>query len=437
MTSPIALQSRPYTRGSCRRIDETEQTLERLRIHVSPIAGVLASLGPLRGVSGRNTAVHAASWFRCPAHANPSQDDFHRTSLGRGLTQLDAEVSALCEALERQSAAFQGDESTVRARAEELGALAIAPDRLLNFSDRQYLQRELFNTKYAGVAQPIPPAYDGREIRWSPVWSLSAQQQRFVPTSLCFYDSVPSDEQDFCPYDSNGDAAGNCLEEAILQGFLELVERDGVSLWWYNRARRPAVDVSSFGTPHLNRLLAQYARAGWELWVLDVTTDLAIPTFVAFGVDAVREQFSIGFGADLDPRRALERALTEFNQLCELDNHRSLPMDLLPLQGKDYLCPTPALGVRTFSDYECFERLDLRKDIDDCVARAGRLGLEVLVANRTRPDVELCVAKVIVPGLRHFWPRFGAGRLFETPVRLGWVSAAIAEEQLNPIPLLL
>ena len=43
--------------------------------------------------------------------------------------------------------------------------------------------------------------------------------------------------------DSNGCAAGNTLEEAIVQGFLELVERDAYAIWWYNRLQRAEVDL--------------------------------------------------------------------------------------------------------------------------------------------------------------------------------------------------
>jgi len=42
--------------------------------------------------------------------------------------------------------------------------------------------------------------------------------------------------------------------------------------------------------------------------------------------------------------------------------------------------------------------------------------MEFLVLDQTRPDIALPVVKVIVPGLRHFWPRFGPGRLYEIPV---------------------
>jgi thiazole/oxazole-forming peptide maturase SagD family component len=81
--------------------------------------------------------------------------------------------------------------------------------------------------------------------------------------------------------DSNGNAAGNSLEEAILQGFMELVERDSVALWWYNRIQRPAVDLDSFDEPYLQALRDYYQSQNYELWVLDITSDLNIPSFAA------------------------------------------------------------------------------------------------------------------------------------------------------------
>jgi ribosomal protein S12 methylthiotransferase accessory factor len=49
----------------------------------------------------------------------------------------------------------------------------------------------------------------------------------------------------------------------------------------------------------------------------------------------------------------------------------------------------------------------------------------------------LPVVKVVVPGLRHFWARFGAGRLYDVPVQLGWRKSPLAETELNPIPMFL
>ena len=59
------------------------------------------------------------------------------------------------------------------------------------------------------------------------------------------------------------------------------------------------------------------------------------------------------------------------------------------------------------------------------------LGLEFLVADLTQPDVELPVAKVIIPGLRHAYPEFAPGRLYDIPVKLGWRDTPVLEEDIS------
>jgi ribosomal protein S12 methylthiotransferase accessory factor len=60
--------------------------------------------------------------------------------------------------------------------------------------------------------------------------------------------------------------------------------------------------------------------------------------------------------------------------------------------------------------------------------------MELLVLDQTRPDIGLPVVKVIVPGLRHFWPRLAPGRLYDVPVAMGWLSEPLRERDLCPIP---
>ena len=59
--------------------------------------------------------------------------------------------------------------------------------------------------------------------------------------------------------DSNGCAAGNTLAEAIVQGFLELVERDSYAIWWYNRLQRTEVDLGQFDDSYVRDLRTQLA----------------------------------------------------------------------------------------------------------------------------------------------------------------------------------
>jgi ribosomal protein S12 methylthiotransferase accessory factor len=77
------------------------------------------------------------------------------------------------------------------------------------------------------------------------------------------------------------------------------------------------------------------------------------------------------------------------------------------------------------------------EDVRACQARVEDAGMEMLVMDQTRPEVGLPVAKVIVPGLRHFWARFAPGRLYDVPVRLGWLPRPLNEEELNPVPMIL
>ena len=67
-----------------------------------------------------------------------------------------------------------------------------------------------------------------------------------------------------------------------------------------------------------------------------------------------------------------------------------------------------------------------------CVRLAKRAGLDFLVLDQTRPDIQVPVVRVIVPGLRHFYRRFAAGRLYDVPVKLGLRDRPLPESELTP-----
>jgi ribosomal protein S12 methylthiotransferase accessory factor len=57
--------------------------------------------------------------------------------------------------------------------------------------------------------------------------------------------------------------------------------------------------------------------------------------------------------------------------------------------------------------------------------------------DQTREEIGLNVVRVIVPGMRHFWPRFAPGRLYDVPVKMQWLKAPREETELNPIGVFL
>jgi ribosomal protein S12 methylthiotransferase accessory factor len=250
---------------------------------------------------------------------------------------------------------------------------------------------------------------------------------------------------------SNGNAAGNTLEEAILQGFLELVERDATAIWWYNRLRRPAVDVAAFGDPWVDALLEHHRAQGRACWALDITSDLGIPAIVAISAraDGGDEQMLFGLGCHLDARIAVQRAFAEMNQMLAMaDPDGTIAIEALDAETANWLrvatraaqphmTPDPAAPPRRPADFPARASGDLRTDILTCQGIVEAKGLELLVLDHTRPDVGLPVVKVVVPGLRHFWARFGAGRLYDVPVAMGWLPAPLSEDALNPIAMFL
>ncbi|MBV8883270.1 MAG: TOMM precursor leader peptide-binding protein [Chroococcidiopsidaceae cyanobacterium CP_BM_RX_35] len=447
---PIVLESQKklFTADGGYRCFTPEQTLKKYSHHISPITGVVSTLPKLETESELihvYSAVHP-SGGKLDSLAGLRRSLRHK-SAGKGKTDQQSKASGLCEAIERYSGIFTGDEIRIKGTYVQLESAAIHPNTCMLFSANQYQNRQAWNAQHGSFAWVPKPFDEEKEIEWTPVWSLTYQQFKYLPTAYCYYNYPLPDDHRFCRGNSNGNAAGNTLEEAILQGFMELVERDCVALWWYNRIQRPAVDLDSFDQPYLLALKDYYQTQHRDLWVLDITSDLNIPCFAAISrrTQGVTEEILLGFGCHFDAKVAMLRAVTEMNQTLgiDLNNGLSKPDDPdweywlkeATLENQPYLVGDCHAPLKVYSDYPKYSHNDLRQDVLTCVEIAAAQGMETFVLDQTRPDIGLNVVKVIVPGMRHFWSRFAPGRLYEVPVKMGWLSAPLIEEQLNPIPM--
>ncbi|WP_282702198.1 TOMM precursor leader peptide-binding protein [Streptomyces sp. CC219B] len=462
---PVTLVSRPkapYAGGGHRALTPHE-VRDRYAHLISPVTGVIeeirrdprAPAGVHCYLAGRNAALGGTDLARLRA-------GLRHLSGGKGATALDAEVSAMCEALERYSGTLQGDEPRTRDSLRGLGDVAVSPDACQLFAPRQFRDRERWNALHDAF-QYVPEPFDDRApVDWTPVWSLTEQRQRLLPTGMLYFpgaadgSSRPVAGRRSLRADSNGNAAGSSPEDAILHGFLELVERDAVALWWYNRTRQPGVRLhgpGGFGDAWTEELLDVYRHMNREVWALDLTSDLGIPVFAAVSrrIDKPAEDIMFGFGAHLDPAVALRRALTEMNQLLPAvigarpdgTGYGSAAPEPLgwwwgaTVATQPYLLPDPSSPARGPADFAVPGRADLRDDVEAVVELLRGHGMDLLVLDQTRPDIGIPVVKVVVPGLRHFWARFAPGRLFDVPVRLGRLAAPTPYDDLNPVPLFL
>jgi len=448
---PVIYRSRPkrHLGSGGHRALTPEQVLARYRHLVSPVTGVIREIrrdprGPTF-LNSFSSGPNAALGMR---GARRIRSVLRQENGGKGVTPEEAEVGALCEALERYSARLQGDELRVRGSIRTLGDAAIHPDRCQLFHSRQFTDRARWNSAHSASQRVCDPFDDGAMLDWTPVWSLTRQQHRLLPTGMLYFGTPTGGGPVYVLADSNGNAAGSSVEDAILQGMLEVVERDAVAIWWYNRLPRPGVDLDAFGDTWLAQLRDVYAGLRREVWVLDVTADLGVPTMVAVSrrTGTPREDIMFGFGAHFDPATALRRALTELNQLLpavlDLDNMSGQDdpdamrwWQQATVADQPYLVPDPTLPARTPADYSYVHMPDLADDIETLQTRLENAGLEVLVLDQTRPDVGLPVVKVIVPGMRGFWARLAPGRLYDVPLELGQLTTPTEYHELNPLPL--
>jgi oxazoline/thiazoline synthase len=442
-----------FTRDGGHRYCSPQETLRKYQHHISLITGIVRELQKIPGNGLTHTYIAKHHFLNIFDNVDSLRQNIGGRSGGKGRTDSQARASGFCEAIERYSGVFQGNEIRHISSYQQMGEKAIHPNTCMNFSPQQYQNREQWNAESKGWFQKVPEPFDiEREIDWTPVWSLTDQEFKYLPTAYCYYGYFPSYPPD-CWADSNGCASGNTLEEAILQGFMELVERDCVALWWYNRLPKSQVDLGSFNEPYFQSLKEYYQSINRELWVLDITSDLGIPAFAAISrrKDQEVEDIILGYGAHFDSKLAISRALTEVNQIlpnvlrATADGNTQYPpsADSLALEwwksatlaSHPYLIPDAQSVPKFSTDYPQLASDDLLEDVRLCQKIVEQNGLEMLVLDQTRPDIGLRVAKVIVPGMRHMWKRLGSGRLYQVPVKMGWLSEPLTEKELNPYPM--
>jgi len=426
------------TSGGYRSVTPAE-TVARFRKHVSPLTGVVSQLERLKSEQAPDIGFLAKHSFSPrPEALDAPQARLIADSYGKGTTADECEASALMQAIERHCGIFRGDEiRTIRRFVDFPAGDAIPPNDILLLSGAQY------EHGLNGAGQGRVRGFDASaETEWSPVWSLRDERFKFLPTGLLYFFHEASGGQ--IGPDSNGCASGNKFEEAVIQGFLELVERDACAIWWYNRLRRAEIDLDKLGDSYIRDLRAEFAAKGRGLWVLDVTSDLGIPVAVAVShwKEGEMERVEFGGGAHFDPRVATLRAITELNRSLTIDRMKRRTADQageeksealpLPLRKNPYMVPHGKAPIRR-SPFAKFASLDRRDQVLACVKLTKRFGLDFLVLDQTRPDIQAPVARVIVPGLRHFHPRFASGRLYDVPVKLGLRKRPLREAELNPL----
>ena len=382
-------------------------------------------------------------------------------SAGRSHSYGKSELTAILEGLERYCGISpRGKKTVVHDSYRNLSDRALNPAEVGVYSEDQY----------ATIDFPYKPFNPDLPMNW--VWGYSLLQERsiLVPERLAYYSLGLGDS--FVMEGSNGCALGGSLEEAILYGMMEVVERDSFLLTWYARLPVPRLDPYSSNDKELRLMIDRLQTiTGYDLYLFNTTMENGIPSLMAIAKNKGHTGANLvcAGGAHLNPVEAaksailevagnltflgekLEKNRDEYRRMLDdpylirqMEDH-SLLYGLPEAERRLHFLLDPNRPLRTF-DEEFRPRAphdDLTDDLRDALQTFRQLNLDVIAIDQTAPETlrnGLFCVKVLIPGMlpmsfgHHLVRLSGLERVLKVPLKLGYAKNLLTPQELNPYP---
>jgi ribosomal protein S12 methylthiotransferase accessory factor len=314
-----------------------------------------------------------------------------KKQMGKGATPQQAEASAVMELAERFSffSFVQTSDNFRRNTFAGVGGPA------MNF--------EMIARSVHDDSDDLPASrriFESLPFNWT--WGFNLTQGAAVRIPFDWF---------FAINEFNGPSAGNCKEEAILQGICEVVERHVSSVISHERLAVPAIQPETAQDPMVIEMLAKYGRCGIHLAVSDFTLGMGIPSVGVLAYDPAsfpdRSEIVWTAGTTPSPEKAFSRALTEVAQLAgDFNTSANYVASGLPkfkrLQDARYITePGTWVDLASLPDVS---HANIRVEIENCVQALARRGLEVFLIETTHPQLGIPAYYTIIPGA-HFRER--------------------------------
>lgn len=380
---------------------------------------------------------------------------------GRAHSYKESELTAILEGLERCCGlAPRGKRTVIHDSYRNLAEQALDLVKVGGYSKEQYALPDF----------PFEPFHPDQAINW--VWGYSFLQERsiLVPEQLAYYSL--DNERGFVQETSNGCALGGSLEEAILYGILEVVERDSFLMTWYAKLPVPRLDLFSAKDLELRLMVARFqAVAGYDVHLFNTTMENGIPSIWAIAKNRKPKGVNLicAAGAHLDPVRAVKSAMHELanTMLILNENFEESQEECRQMYRDSSLVQQMGDHSMLYSSPQAEERLqflldghepllsfdeafkqkikhtDLTDDLKDILQAFHSLNLDVIVVDQTSSETlrnGLYCVKVLIPGMLpmtfgHNLTRLtGLERILRVPVELGYAKHPLTLEELNPHP---
>ncbi len=320
---------------------------------------------------------------------------------GKGATVEQARASAMMEGFERYSAEKQDidqEKISISAYNEIKNESVLNPNDLL-----------------------LPKSFENQNIEmqkleWIEAEEIISESPILVPANAVFHPYIPNREIKPCAMamfkgNTNGLASGNVIEEAVLHGIFEVVERDAWSIFELTKRNKKQIDLDTIENETVNELVEKFTEQGIKIKLMDITADLKIPTIVASADDTVLKDaalLTLGVGTHLNPEIAAIRALSEVAQSRATQIHgtredtvradfmRKAGYENMKRTNKDYFVEEDE--KINLSDIENKITGSIKRDIEVSIEEVQKAGLDkVIYYDLTREEIGVNVARVIIP----------------------------------------
>lgn len=320
---------------------------------------------------------------------------------GKGATVEQARASAMMEGFERYSAEKQDiDQEKISISAYN----EIKNDSVLN--PRDLLLPKSFENQNIEM----------QKLEWIEAEEIISESPILVPANAVFHPYIPNREIKPCAMamfkgNTNGLASGNVIEEAVLHGIFEVVERDAWSIFELTKRNKKQIDLDTIENDTVSELVEKFTEQGIKIKLMDITADLKIPTIVASADDTVLKDaalLTLGVGTHLNPEIAAIRALSEVAQSRATQIHgtredtvradfmRKAGYENMKRTNKDYFVEEDE--KINLSDIENKITGSIKRDIEVSIEEVQKAGLDkVIYYDLTREEIGVNVARVIIP----------------------------------------
>ena len=323
---------------------------------------------------------------------------------GKGATKEQAKASAMMEGFERYSAERQ-DADGERTFVDTYNNLNNKQD--INVLDpKDLLLPKNFTTQNV----------ENSRLEWIEANDIISEETIYVPSNAVFHPYIPTREVQPSPIaifkgNTNGLASGNIIEESVLHGIFEVVERDAWSIFELTKRNKKEINQDTIENEIINELLSKFNDEGIEIKLMDITADLKITTVAASADDTVLKDpalLTLGVGTHLDPNIAVIRALTEVAQSRATQIHGTredtIRADFMRKSGYDRMKKMNRHYFQKeettidLGDIEDKSSNSIKKDIETSIEEVQKAGFEqILYTDLTREEIGINVARVIIP----------------------------------------